>query len=146
VPQPVISQSGSAGPYSSPFALQVSAAKAKRLLASPAQALAAVRDLGARAFEMFARVKTETGMITGAWFALPRQTHRLVANTHRPVTNSRSNRDNDFRRVSHGATRFGHQTNHSDGDGHVSTIRLSQGQGQRVLWNPFPSGFQEMLQ
>ena len=56
----------------------------------------------------------------------------LFVNTHRPVTNGRSNRRHDFRRVSHGATRFGRQTNHSDVDDHVSTIRVSQGQGQRV--------------
>jgi hypothetical protein len=56
----------------------------------------------------------------------------LLLGTHRPVTNRRPDRTTISGRVSHGATRFGRQTNHSDVDDHVSTIRLSQGQGQRV--------------
>jgi hypothetical protein len=79
---------------------------------SLAQALSALRDLGPRRVLTFGK---------------------LLVDTHRPVTNGTPYRVNDSRRVSHGAMRLGHQTNHSDVDDHVSTIRLSRGQGQRVL-------------
>jgi hypothetical protein len=56
----------------------------------------------------------------------------LIQDTHRLVTNSVTDRVNDLRRVSREAMRFGRQTNHSDADVHVSTIRPSLGQSQRV--------------
>ena len=114
-------------PYSSPLLPQVSAARAKRLFASLAQALAAVRDLGARVLERAREWLAVAG--SSPWTSTSGTLH---GNTHRPVTNVCAHRHNDLQRVSHGATRFGRQTNHSDGDDHVSTIRVSQGQGQRV--------------
>jgi hypothetical protein len=58
------------------------------------------------------------------------------------VTNCVTDRVDDRSRVSHEALRFGRQTNHSDADDHVSTIRLSQGQGQRarIVLTPFSQG------
>lgn len=108
------------GPYSSRLLPQVSAARAKRLIPSLAQAVAAVRDLGGRVLEMGAGVEAATGVAQEACSVLARNVATLISDTHRPVTNGRADRSNDLRRVSHGATRLGRQTNHSAGDDHVS--------------------------
>jgi len=124
--------------YSSVLASQVSAARAKRLFSSLAQALAAARDLARGQSQFGAGQAVVAGPVKepSVWWSGPRD--RLSANTHRPVTNDPPDRRNDFRGVSRGATRFGRLTNHSDVDDHVSTIGLSRGQGQRV---PFHVGY-----
>jgi len=56
----------------------------------------------------------------------------LLSDTQRSATNATPDCFNDLGRVSRGALRLDHQTNRSDVDVNVSTIRLSQGPGWRV--------------
>lgn len=112
---------------------QVSASEPARLLPKPGAGSLAARDLPS----FFSRPN---------WVGNRRPTEhvggdsaRLFQDTHRLATNAAPDRRDDSGRVSREAMRFGHSTNHSDADDHVSTMRLSRGQSQRVSTASRPS-------